>query len=168
MSRFTIAPVIGAILLSSRFIKSVRNTHRAHAEYDWSVYVLATCVLCKFQSFWKSNPYLFRNGRVKIVSCFVERKFHAVWKCLLSSRILFLAGPTRRNATIPWKLAPFSHLSVTIQSTEWQIHFSDHSVTIQCHSVPFSHHSVAFQYYSLFFFPYITDRICIISSYIWF
>ena len=52
--------------------------------------------------------------------------------------------------------APFSHLSVTIQSTEWQAHFSDHSVTIQCHSVtipsPFS--NIQFP-----FFPYITDLI---------
>ena len=48
-----------------------------------------------------------------------------------------------------WK-APFSHLSVTIQSTEWQVHFSDHSVTIQCHSVtvpsPFS--NIHFPFFS--------------------
>ena len=59
--------------------------------------------------------------------------------------------PFREN----WK-EPFSHLSVTIQSTEWQVHFSDHSVTIQCHSVtipsPFS--NIHFP-----FFPYITDLI---------
>ena len=51
----------------------------------------------------------------------------------------------RQDKTPPfhenWK-APFSHLSVTIKSAEWQVHFSDHPVTVQCHSVtirsPFS------------------------------
>ena len=43
--------------------------------------------------------------------------------------------------------SPFSHHSV-----EWQVHFSDHSVTIQCHSVtiPSLFSNVQFP-----FFPYI-------------
>ena len=61
--------------------------------------------------------------------------------------------PFREN----WK-APFSHLSVTIQTTDWQVHFSDHSVTILS---PFS-------YINFPLFQYITDLICIISSYILF
>ena len=62
-----------------------------------------------------------------------------------------------------WK-APFSHLSVTIQSTEWQVHFSDHSVTIQCHSVPIPS---PFRNIHFPFFPPITILICIYASFIW-
>ena len=38
---FIIARVLGTILLSKCFVKSLRNTHRMHIEYDWSVYWLA-------------------------------------------------------------------------------------------------------------------------------
>ena len=36
------------ILLSTCFIKSVGNTHQTHTDYDWSVYWLAFCLICKF------------------------------------------------------------------------------------------------------------------------
>ena len=37
MSMFIIPSVLnlGAILLSMCFVKSVRNTHRTHTDYDW-------------------------------------------------------------------------------------------------------------------------------------
>ena len=46
MSMFIIPRVLGAILLSTCYVKSIRNTHRTHAEYDWSVYLLAFCLIC--------------------------------------------------------------------------------------------------------------------------
>ena len=35
---FIIARVLGAILLSTCFVKSLRNTHPTQTEYDWSEY----------------------------------------------------------------------------------------------------------------------------------
>ena len=95
-------------------------------------------------------PFSFHGTvAVRLVSTKIVN-FMTLWwrKCELAQDE---TPPFREN----WK-APFSHLSVTIQSTEWQVHFSDHSVTIQCHSVtipsPFS--NIQFP-----FFPYITDLI---------
>ena len=51
----------------------LRNTHRAHAEYDWSVYLLTFCLICKFHWFWRSNRNLFRDRRVKILACSLKR-----------------------------------------------------------------------------------------------
>ena len=39
MSMFIIPCVLGAILLSTCFVKWVRNIYQMHAEYDWSVYI---------------------------------------------------------------------------------------------------------------------------------
>ena len=38
---FIFACVLGAILLSTCFVKSLRNTHRTHTNYYWLVYWLA-------------------------------------------------------------------------------------------------------------------------------
>ena len=73
MSVFIIPRVLGAILLSTCFVKSVRNTHRTHAEYDWSVYLLAFCLICKFHLFWRSNRCMFRKRRMKILACSLKR-----------------------------------------------------------------------------------------------
>ena len=48
---FIIARVLGPILLSTCFVKSLRNTHRTHAEYDWSVYLLAFRLYANFIDF---------------------------------------------------------------------------------------------------------------------
>ena len=66
---FTIACVLGAILLFTCFAKSWRNTHQTYSKYDWSVYWLVFCLICKFHWFWSSNHYLFWNRRVKILAC---------------------------------------------------------------------------------------------------
>ena len=70
---FTIARVLCAILLSTCFVKSWRNTHQTHSEYDWSVYWLAFSLICKFHWFWRSNHYLFGNRRVKNLACSLKR-----------------------------------------------------------------------------------------------
>ena len=51
----------------------VGNTHRTHTDYDWSVYWLTFCLICKFHYFWISNRYLFRIRRVKIYACSLKR-----------------------------------------------------------------------------------------------
>ena len=53
-------------LLSTSFVKSVGNTHRTHTDYDWSVFWVVFCLICKLHWCWRSNRYLFRNRRVKI------------------------------------------------------------------------------------------------------
>ena len=45
---FTVARVLGAILLSTCFEKSLRNTHRTQTECDWSVYWLAFHLYANF------------------------------------------------------------------------------------------------------------------------
>ena len=95
---------------------------------------------------------LLRNINVALIYYFL--KF--IWNCYLQRYFISQneTPPFREN----WK-APFSHLSVTIQSTEWQVH----SVTIQCHSVtipsPFSNiHFSFFVYiwsYMHYFFIYL-------------
>ena len=50
--------VLGAILLSTCFVKSWRITHQTHSEYDWSVYWLAFFLICKFHWFWRSNHFI--------------------------------------------------------------------------------------------------------------
>ena len=72
ISMFTIARVLGAILLSTCFVKSWRNTYRTHSEYDWSVYWLTFCLICKLHWFWRSNHYLFGNC-VKILAWSLKR-----------------------------------------------------------------------------------------------
>ena len=77
---------------------------------------------------------------------FKHMSIHTKIKMFKTTKRTYLFLELSQDETPPfrenWK-APFSHLSVTIQSTEWQVHFSDHSVTIQCHSVtipsPFSY-----------------------------
>ena len=69
----TVDSILSVILLSTCFVKSVRKTHRTHAEYNWSVYLLACCLICKFHWFWRSNRYLFRDHRVKILACSMKR-----------------------------------------------------------------------------------------------
>ena len=49
MSMFIIPRVLGAILLSTCFVKSVRNTQRTHAEYDWSVGILFDMQIIDFE-----------------------------------------------------------------------------------------------------------------------
>ena len=48
---FAIPRVLGALLLSTCFVKSLRNTHRTHTEYDWSVYWLAFRLYANFIDF---------------------------------------------------------------------------------------------------------------------
>ena len=48
---FAIPRVLGALLLSTCFVKSLRNTHRTHTEYDWSVYCLAFRLYANFIDF---------------------------------------------------------------------------------------------------------------------
>ena len=55
------------------FCKSLRNTHQTHTEYDWSVYCLTFCLICKFHWVRRSNQHLNRNGRVKILDCLLKR-----------------------------------------------------------------------------------------------
>ena len=85
---FTVARVLGAILLSTCFVKSWRNTHRTHSVYDWSLYWLTFCLMCKFHLFRRSNHYLF--GKWKYIK--VQRLLESTWiKCLVPGHF-WIAG----------------------------------------------------------------------------
>ena len=67
------------------FVKSLRNTHRTHSEYDWSVYWLTFRLYADFIDF-EDPSNLFRNRRVKILiltDLLAEAKCHAVWKMIV-------------------------------------------------------------------------------------
>ena len=57
------------------FVKSFRNTHRTHTEYDWSVYWLAFCLICRFDPINISKRSSCEN-----FSLLAEAKCHAVGK----------------------------------------------------------------------------------------
>ena len=61
--------VFKALFYRPMFVKVVRNTHRTHTEYDWSVYFFAFWLICKFHWFWRSNRFLLRYRPVKILAC---------------------------------------------------------------------------------------------------
>ena len=65
--------VLGAVLLSTNFVKSVRNTHQTHAEYDWSVYLMAFCLIC-FIDF--EDPIDISCEKFSLLA---EANCHAVW-----------------------------------------------------------------------------------------
>ena len=49
----------GAVRLSTCFVK-----YWTHNEYDWSVYCLVFCLICKFHWIWGSNRYQYGNRRI--------------------------------------------------------------------------------------------------------
>ena len=60
-------------MTSMTFVKSLRNTHWTHTEYDWSVYWLAFYLICKFHRVWRSIRKMYRNCRVKILASSLKR-----------------------------------------------------------------------------------------------
>ena len=70
---FIICSCFKHCMTSTCFVKSLRNTHWTHTEYDWSVYWLAFYLICKFHRVWRSIRKMYRNCRVKILASSLKR-----------------------------------------------------------------------------------------------
>ena len=71
---------LGPILLSTCFVKSLRNTHRTHSEYDWSVYWLAFRLYANFIDFEDPINICLEIENFNLLA---EAKCHAVSKMIV-------------------------------------------------------------------------------------
>ena len=55
-------------LLNQSVCLFTTKPYSTHTKYDWLVYWLAFCLICKVHWFWRPNQYLFRNRRVKVLA----------------------------------------------------------------------------------------------------
>ena len=136
LKKFEICTVIIAKYISNKTIRVWKITHYWYRLTNWKPAIRLLCLSLK------SSNMIFWYFPFQIE---FEKHYFSVAS---------LIKLTWRNATIPWKLKCTIQcfFSVTIQSTEGQVHFSDHSVTIQCYSVTISS---SFSHIHFSFYPYM-------------